>query len=41
MKTLLEKFTDQEFKELKKKKSKYDLNWHDFILLLTNIEDSE
>ena len=34
MKTLNEKFTDEEFKKLKRLKKK--LSWHDFILLLAN-----
>jgi len=32
MKSIYEKFSDKEFKDLKKKKGK--LSWHDFILLL-------
>ena len=32
MKTLLEKFTDDEFKKLLIVKKKTGLNWHDFIM---------
>jgi hypothetical protein len=36
MKTLNEKFTDEEFKKLSRAKKKIDekLNWHDFIMQL-------
>lgn len=36
MKTINEKFTDKEFKELKKSKGK--LSWHDFILKLKKVK---
>lgn len=35
MKTLLEKFTDDEFIQLKKEKEKTGLTWHDWLLTLT------
>jgi len=34
MKTINEKFTDEEYNKLLKAKKKAELNWHDFILLL-------
>ena len=34
MRTLLEKFTDEEFERLLEIKNKTNLNWHDFILTL-------
>jgi hypothetical protein len=36
-----EVFTDQEFEFLTKAKERNQKNWHDFILLLTQIDDSE
>ena len=32
MKTLLEKFTDEEFEKLKTVKEKTGMNWHDWLL---------
>lgn len=37
MKSIYEKFTDEEFEKLTKKKD--GLNWHDFILKLLKLED--
>ena len=34
MKTLLEKFADEEFLKLQEAKDKTGLNWHDFIMTL-------
>ena len=38
MKTVNETFSDEEFKQLNKKKGKN--SWHDFIMLLTEYEES-
>ena len=39
MKHLYETFTDQEFEFLLKAKERSQKNWHDFILLLSQIDD--
>jgi len=32
MKTLLEKFTEEEFEKMQETKTKTKMNWHDFLL---------
>ena len=39
MKTINEKFTDEEFELLKK--SKGDISWHDWIMSFADMEDEE
>ena len=38
MKNVNEKFTDEEYEKLKKTKDKSGLNWHDFIMSLTEVK---
>jgi hypothetical protein len=41
MKHLRETFTEEEWQFLQKTKERNGKNWHDFILLLTQIDDVE
>ena len=41
MKTLFEKFADEEFKRLRIAKKKTGLNWHDFIMTFAEIIEAE
>lgn len=41
MKSLNEKFTDEEFRKLARAKKRADLSWHDFIMTLTDDKKEE
>jgi len=41
MKTINETFTDEEYNALIKVKNEMEKNWHDFILLLTQLEEEK
>ena len=41
MKTLNEKFTDEEFKEMETVKNNHNMNWHDMVLWAIRAYDEE
>jgi len=41
MKTLNIPMEDNEYKKLKEKKEHWKMSWHDFVMILTNLQEDE
>ena len=41
IKTLHERFSEEEMKRLLKKKIELGLNWHDFVMLLADLNEAK